>query len=538
MVAPKENRNDSHDSTTSPPRSKSSQTSYRGWFWILIAAAGLFRFFSLGLKPPHFDEGINGHFVLSIWRDGFYTYDPTNFHGPLYFYLCHLAEVILGRGVESFRFMNALVAMALVAMIFQFRRFVGGSAVLAAGVIAVSPAFTFYGRYAIHETLFIFGQVLFVYGRFEWFSRPSRRALVLMSLALVILLTTKETFFIFLGTWLIAEVFVAGMERLEWGRFKSGFSWTSFSALPSFEKRKLYFNGLTIAVVAVFSILVLFNGFFENPKGWVDFFRAFNFWSSTGTVGNGHEKPFFYWIEILFRYEWALLLGLVFSLFTTIVMGRDLRKERLLLLFGFGHWLAYSLIPYKTPWLVLNFWSLAFFASALPMVLKNASRVSKVLAGVAVFLILCSAAFKSWQLNFVNPTDSSEPYVYVQTTDDYTKAMTVLREKVKRSPEARNMSIIILIRDPWPLPYDLSQFPKIRYARMEDLERDASIVAGADVMLMDGSNLEELRKTFPKRFARMRFQLRDAYGSGWVLFDEDKFRSVLPGDLDFEEAVK
>jgi len=434
--------------------------------------------------------------------------------------------------------MNAVLAMTLVALIFQFRRFIGGSAVLAAAVIAVSPAFTFYGRYAIHETLFILGQVLFVYGRFEWFSRPSRRALVLIATALVILLATKETFFIFLGTWFIAEGFIAFMERLEWGRKKPGFSWTGWRALPGAEKRKLLFSGLTISVIAVFSTLVLFNGFFENPKGATDFFRAFNFWSSTGTTGNGHEKPFFYWLEILFRYEWALLFGLLFSLFTTILMGRDARKERLLLLFGFGHWLAYSLIPYKTPWLVLNFWSLAFFAAAFPLALKSTGRVARGFGVVAVMAILSVAAFKSWQLNFVNPTDAREPYVYVQTTDDYTKAMTVLREKVKRSPEARNMSIVILIQDPWPLPYDLSFFPKIRYARAEDLQRDPKIIALADVVFMDGAMLDDLRKTLPKRFARMKFHLRDAYGAGWVLFDEDKFRSFLPEDIVYEEAQR
>lgn len=500
--------------------------------------AGAFRFLGLDLKPPHFDEGINGHFVLSIWRDGFYTYDPTNFHGPLYFYLCHLAEVTLGRSIESFRFMNALLSMGLVALIFQFRRFVGGSAVIAAGILAVSPAFTFYGRYAIHETLFILGQVLFVYGRFEWFSRPSRRSLALMAAALVILIATKETFFIFLGTWFIAEAMILGLERLEAEKLKCEFSWTSLATFSVMEKRKLLVSGVLIAAVALFSLLVLFNGFFENPKGPLDFFRAFDFWSKTGKTGNGHEKPFFYWFSLFFRYEWALLLGFAVSCFSTIVMDQTLRKERLLLLLGFGHVLAYSLIPYKTPWLVLNFWPLAFLASAFPLVLKNASKVSKGLLAIGVALLLGSASFKSWQLNFIHPTDAREPYVYVQTTDDYTRMMTVLREKIKRSPAARTMSIVSLIQDPWPLPYDLSQFPKLRYARFQDLERDPSIVARADVLLTDGAHLEDLRKIFPKRFARMKFQLRDAYGLGWVLFDEDKFRAVLPSDLVFEEVAK
>jgi predicted membrane-bound mannosyltransferase len=42
------------------------------------------RFFLLGIKPPHFDEGINGWFVDQVVHNGFYRYDPTNYHGPLH----------------------------------------------------------------------------------------------------------------------------------------------------------------------------------------------------------------------------------------------------------------------------------------------------------------------------------------------------------------------------------------------------------------------------------------------------------------------
>src|SRR5690349_19938325 len=31
--------------------------------WLILALAALLRFFLLGMKPPHFDEGINGWFV-------------------------------------------------------------------------------------------------------------------------------------------------------------------------------------------------------------------------------------------------------------------------------------------------------------------------------------------------------------------------------------------------------------------------------------------------------------------------------------------
>ena len=54
---------------------------------LILLLAALVRFACLDLKPPHFDEGINGWFVDQMTKTGFYAYDPTNYHGPLHFYV-------------------------------------------------------------------------------------------------------------------------------------------------------------------------------------------------------------------------------------------------------------------------------------------------------------------------------------------------------------------------------------------------------------------------------------------------------------------
>jgi hypothetical protein len=95
-----------------------------------------------------------------------------------------------------------------------------------------------------------------------------------------------------------------------------------------------------------------------------------------------------------------------------------------------------------------------------------------------------------------------------------------------------------MIQDPWPLPFDLSLYPKMRYAKLEDIENDREILSTAGLMLVDGSLLESLRVMFPKRFARMSFQLRDAYSTGWALFDAEEFRAELPTDTAFEDPAE
>src|SRR6202047_413498 len=83
-----------------------------GWTpWLIIGLAALLRFFLLGIKPPHFDEGINGWFVDQIMKTGFYKYDPTNYHGPLHFYVLLLSQALLGRNLWALRLPVVLVSI-------------------------------------------------------------------------------------------------------------------------------------------------------------------------------------------------------------------------------------------------------------------------------------------------------------------------------------------------------------------------------------------------------------------------------------------
>lgn len=495
-----------------------------------MVIAILFRFWHLDIKPPHFDEGINGHFVLQIWRDGFYDYNPTNFHGPLYFYVLHTAEILLGRAIESFRVVNALLAVVLVWLIFDFRRYVGRTAIAAAALIAVSPAFTFYGRYAIHETLYILGQVIFAYGRLGWLTMPNRKSLYMIAGGIVILASTKETFFVFLGTWAIAELSLQLLEKIEFGSVRA---WEGWRSLPMSERTQWWKEiGLTV-LVSIAALAALYTGFGAKPTGAFDFFRAFDVWSQTGNKGNGHEKPFVYWFQQLFRYEWWMLVGLVLAFISLFWLRKskelDDRYRRLLLLVGFGQFWAYSIIPYKTPWLILSFWSLAFWWFPNKRYFFPALALLVGLFGQATLGAL--------DLNFVNFVNPKESYVYVQTTMDYKTVFGVLKSKAEKNPEVRPSLILIMVRDPWPMPYDISLFPRARYVKPDDLAREPELLQRASLVLIDGEALEGLKRAIPKKFARMSFHLRDAYNPGWALFDFALFQDVLPADVPVETPV-
>ena len=115
--------------------------------WAIIALGAFLRLLLLGIKPPHFDEGINGWFVDQMVKNGFYRYDPTNYHGPLHFYILFLFQTLFGRNVWAIRLPVVLASIFSIHLTLKFEPFVGRKVSrLAALAMAVSPAFVFYGR--------------------------------------------------------------------------------------------------------------------------------------------------------------------------------------------------------------------------------------------------------------------------------------------------------------------------------------------------------------------------------------------------------
>jgi predicted membrane-bound mannosyltransferase len=116
-------------------------------FWGIVAFGALLRFLFLSMKPPHFDEGINGWFVDQMMKTGFYRYDPTNYHGPLHFYILFLAQALFGRHIWALRLPVVLASIGSSFLTLKFDPCVGRSVPrLAALAMAISPAFIFYGR--------------------------------------------------------------------------------------------------------------------------------------------------------------------------------------------------------------------------------------------------------------------------------------------------------------------------------------------------------------------------------------------------------
>ena len=357
--------------------------------WLIIGLGAFLRVLLLGIKPPHFDEGINGWFVDQMVKTGFYDYDPTNYHGPLHFYVLFLSQSLFGRNVWALRLPVVVVSTISIWLTLKFEPFVGRNVSrLAALAMAVSPGFVFYGRYSIHEAWLVLFSMLFIFGLLGLWRFGTRGYLWCAGMGLAGMILTKETYVIHLGCAIIA-VGVAYVSNL-------------LTRAPDARPAKQRWDFLDLAMVigtAVFAIVFFYSGTFLHWSGVKGLYRAYAAWFETGEAGHGHEKPWDYWLKLIARYEWPVLAGLVSCLFCQMLKNISLRY---LAIYGVGTLIAYSIVHYKTPWCIINIvWPFLFLFGAIPLIVPRAYRK---IEQTILIVLLCSSLGWAVSLNYFRCT--------------------------------------------------------------------------------------------------------------------------------------
>jgi uncharacterized protein (TIGR03663 family) len=138
------------------------ETGERDTVWLacsagIVALAAFLRFFMLGLKPFHHDEGVNGFFLTTLFKDGIYKYDPANYHGPTLYYIAVAFAKVFGLETIPVRVSMAIFGVLMVVLCLYLKRYIGKTGTLIAALfLALSPGMVFISRYFIHEIFFVF----------------------------------------------------------------------------------------------------------------------------------------------------------------------------------------------------------------------------------------------------------------------------------------------------------------------------------------------------------------------------------------------
>ena len=200
------------------------QMSLMQWLWIgVLLLATILRFWDLGAKPLHHDESMHAYFSLAFARNpSGYMYDPL-LHGPFQFHaegfvfmVILAAQRLFGVGGPTgspwindatARILPALFGVGIVALPLGLRRQLGRvGALVAALLLAVSPAFVYFSRFLREDIYFNFFMFAMVVCAVQYAHKRSIRWIVGLALATIFAYATFEGIFL---TLLIFVSFLA-----------------------------------------------------------------------------------------------------------------------------------------------------------------------------------------------------------------------------------------------------------------------------------------------------------------------------------------
>jgi uncharacterized protein (TIGR03663 family) len=447
---------------------------------VVLVGAGVLRLLFLDLKPLHHDEGVNGFFLTNLFRAGYYHYDPANYHGPTLYYFglftTTLNALFYGKaGLSTFaiRLVPATFGIAMIWRVFLLRRYVGNfGAPAAAALLAVSPGMVYFSRYFIHEIPFVFLTLALVITVFRYGETAKPRYLMLASASAALMFATKETciisFAVLFLAWLCAKLYLS---------MRKGTN-AAAPALPSRLQQPLpeSSTGITrwhrpaMAALLFIAISVLFySSFFTNAQGVRDSLRTFQIWTHTGVQTDQYRAPLEKYLGWLFQEESPILLLGALGILIALGKARD-RFAVFAAFWALGITAAYSLVPYKTPWLALNLiLPLGIMAGyALGQLYESGRQGAngdsrfwlRISAGVALIAACGFSLYQAIDASFYRYDDDSIPYVYAHTSRQLVDLVDEVADVAARNPAGKDTGITIVSPEYWPLPWYLRDYPQ------------------------------------------------------------------------------
>lgn len=471
-------------------------------FFLPILTASLLRFWDIGLRPFHSDEGVNSFFLLNLFNRNYYHYDPANYHGPFLYYIGLIPFYILGISDFAFRLMPVLFGIMAVALLYPLRKRLGTMGLLTAGLLtAFSPANSFFSRDTIHEIYLVFFSLAIVVSFFLYSETKKSRYIYFAAASIAFVVTIKETYIMTFAVYVLSLVITYSYEILfssKSGRFQ--YFKDIFITFAVNCKKKKYALGISIGIFLLINFL-FYSSFLTYYAGIKGILTTLKIWSKTGVHSGGHAKPFFYYFKVLYKFELPILVLGIAGFYYSFRRGNKFTvfaASWTILIY-----VIYSFIPYKTPWLILNI--------LLPLSLMGGIFVNNIFSLVekrwhyAIFYPLYVSIFgfscyQSIMLNFNNYDDERYELVYVQTKRDIYNLLA--RLKSLSNTCGKDMAINIVSREYWPLPWYLREYKNAKFW--------GNVIdnPNAPVILVDKSGEADLSKKLKGEYKKERFVLR------------------------------
>jgi uncharacterized protein (TIGR03663 family) len=430
---------------------------------IAVIAAGVFlRFQNANKRILHSDEAVQSYQLWELMDTGRYKYDPIDKHGPLLYYSSLVLNKVAGIDASELSQTNVRLASitasaGLLYLILFGRRKRDSVALIAAALFALSPLPVIYGAYFVQEALFTLLGFLALYTFREYWKNPTCMRAGRFGFWAAALFATKETAIIHLFAIFIATLAIQ----------EKPFTFSDWKDRASLKP-------VAVSIGIFFAVWIFFfTAALSDFSQLTDSFKAFINYADR-SQGQGHEKSMGYYFSLFWpqtnegvRWGEAPFLVIAFIGFGLLALNRDERSlhYRLSVFYGFTCFLVYTLIPYKTPWLMLS--SYVSFAYAAAFALhrftssRNALWIRLVACGILGFVFW--QQYQSTKLANYYSADARNPYLYQHTSPQFSKLIQRIEDLEALTPST-NLSIAVGGDDSaWPLPWYLRENATVGY---------------------------------------------------------------------------
>ena len=234
-------------------------------------------------------------------------------------------------------------------------------------------------------------------------------------------------------------------------------TWSNFAGgVGSGTDRILLFAA--VATAFIYLTVLFFSSFFTYAEGMSKAFEAYTIWTKTGSKDHTQNGRLAY-IKWGLKVETPLLV--VSSLGALVALLKARHRFAIFTAFwAFGMFAAYTLIPYKTPWLALSFYLPmciigGYGINELLTAKKLLSKISGILLAVIASVLL---AYQTYDLNFVRYDDEEMGYVYAHSKRPMLDLVAKIEYYAEKSNKGKDATIEIVSPDYWPMTWYLNEY--------------------------------------------------------------------------------
>jgi uncharacterized protein (TIGR03663 family) len=435
--------------------------------WLgLLGLAVFMRMDNLAERPVHADEATGARILAQQLEGQGYGYNPRHFHGPALSQLAYPLARLRGEddwsslSIATLRSSTVIGGVLLVLTPLLWLRTIGPLAALAgAAFLATSPLLVYYSRTYIHETWLAFFGMLACAGLYHLTLRPSAGKALATGAAIGLIFATKITVAISLLSWFIAAGFLFFLLK------RSGAMEAGRQPYPS---RSDYPKAIGYLIIGGFlCALLLYSNYLRNPAGLLEALRSFFIYEPM----TGHDKPVFYYAsQLLWPKQasglWWTEMTVLLCAIAAVLVSRSSFQQRATITFlglaGLAHFITYSCIGYKTPWLMLLPW--AHFCLLAGCLMTRLSGIRRGFRAAILLLVLLGLGHQSRQSLAVTgrlENHEDNPYAYVPTSRD----VESLSHWLQSLNSLQSLDPIAVVgSEYWPLPWYLRRLDvKIHY---------------------------------------------------------------------------